>query len=81
MTGIVKRRKNVITQSNRLLGALEPESRARITQHLEPVKLKLGAMVCDAGGILRHAYFPEGAVLSLLTVLENGSAIETATGG
>ena len=70
-----------LTQSNRLLGALEPESRVRIASYLQPVQLKLGAMVCDAGGILRHAYFPEGAVLSLLTVLENGSAIETANIG
>jgi hypothetical protein len=29
-------------------------------------------------GLLRHAYFPQGAVLSLLTALEDGSAIETA---
>jgi hypothetical protein len=41
----------------------------------------LGAVVCDAGGLLKHAYFPEGSVLSLLTVLENGSAIETANIG
>src|SRR5664280_1948343 len=68
-------------QGNRLLGALEPSSRKRIDPHLEPVKLKLGAMVCDAGGLLKHAYFPEGSVLSLLTVLENGSAIETANIG
>ena len=67
--------------TNRLLGAFEAESRKRIDPHLEPVKLKLGAVVCDAGGILKHAYFPEGAVLSLLTVLENGSAIETANIG
>ena len=38
-------------------------------------------MVCEAGGVLKHAYFPQGAVLSLLTVLENGSAIETANIG
>ena len=66
---------------NRLLGALEPASLKRIVTHLEPVKFKLGVVVCEAGGLLRHAYFPEGAVLSLLTVLENGSAIETANIG
>ena len=66
---------------NRLLGALEADSRRRIGPHLEPVKLELGAIVCEAGGLLKHAYFPEGAVLSLLTVLENGSAIETANIG
>jgi CRP-like cAMP-binding protein len=69
------------TQSNRLLDVLEPASRQRIAPYLEPIALKLGVVVCDAGGLLKHAYFPEGAVLSLLTVLENGSAIETANIG
>jgi CRP-like cAMP-binding protein len=69
------------TQINRLLGALEPASRKRIDPHLQAVEFKLGAVVCDAGGLLKHAYFPQGSVLSLLTVLENGSAIETANIG
>src|ERR1700722_3693971 len=68
-------------RSNLLLGALETSSRERIDPHLEPITLKLGAIVCEAGGLLKHAYFPEGAVLSLLTVLESGSAIETANIG
>jgi CRP-like cAMP-binding protein len=68
-------------RSNRLLGALETASRQRIEAHLEPVELKLGVVVCEAGGLLKHAYFPQGNVLSLLTVLENGSAIETANIG
>ena len=69
------------TRGNRLLGAMEADSRARIEPHLEPIELKLGAVVCEAGGLLKHAYFPQGNVLSLLTVLENGSAIETANIG
>jgi CRP-like cAMP-binding protein len=68
-------------RDNRLLGALETASRKRIDPHLEPIKLKLGTIVCEAGGVLKHAYFPQGSVLSLLTVLENGSAIETANIG
>ena len=68
-------------RSNQLLGAMHPDSRKRIEAHLEPVDFKLGAVVCEAGGLLKHAYFPEGSVLSLLTVLENGSAIETANIG
>src|SRR6202451_2627246 len=67
--------------SNQLLATLGPESRHRIDPHLQAVTLKLGAVVCEAGGILKHAYFPQGSVLSLLTVLENGSAIETANIG
>jgi CRP-like cAMP-binding protein len=68
-------------RSNQLLDALAPDSRKRIDPHLEPVASKLGAMVCEAGGLLKHAYFPRGSVLSLLTVLENGAAIETANIG
>jgi CRP-like cAMP-binding protein len=66
---------------NQLLGAMEASSREHIDLNLETVDLPLGTVVCEAGGLLRHVYFPEGAVLSLLTVLENGSAIETANIG
>lgn len=66
---------------NQLLGALEASARKRIDPHLEFVPFKLGDVVCEAGGTLQHAYFPEGCVLSLLTVLENGDAIETANIG
>jgi CRP-like cAMP-binding protein len=71
----------VITNGNRLVGAFEPASLARIEPYFEKVDLRLGALVCEAGDILEHAYFPSGAVLSLLTVLENGKAIETANIG
>ena len=66
---------------NRLLAAFPPASRARIKPHIEPVTRKLGDVVCKAGGVLEHAYFPKGAVLSLLTSLENGTDIETANIG
>jgi len=68
-------------RSNQLLGALETASRKRIDPHLEPIKHKHGHIVCEAGGLLKHAYFPQSGVLSLLTVLEDGSAIETANIG
>jgi CRP-like cAMP-binding protein len=68
-------------RSNQLLDALEPASRKRIEPHLEPIKHRLGHVVWEAGGLLKHAYFPQSGVLSLLTVLENGSAIETANIG
>jgi CRP-like cAMP-binding protein len=68
-------------RSNQLFGALEAAARKRIQPHLQSVTLKLGAVVCEAAGVLEHAYFPQSSVLSLLTVLENGSAIETANIG
>ena len=55
---VFKTRRNEL--SNQLLAALGPESRGRIDPHLQPVSLKLGAVVCEAGGLLKHAYFPQG---------------------
>ena len=66
---------------NQLLGAFEPAAMDRIRRHLRPINAKLGTVLCEAGGHLKHAYFPEGSVLSLLTVLESGSAIECANIG
>jgi len=70
-----------VLHKNQLLGAFESAARAKVMSFMQPVTLKLGAVVCEPGGILNHVYFPQGAVLSLLTVLENGSAIECANIG
>jgi CRP-like cAMP-binding protein len=78
---MIKPQSEKIRHQNQLLGAFEPGALIRITSQLSPVSMKLGAVVCEAGGTLEHAYFPEGCVLSLLTVLENGSAIECANIG
>lgn len=72
---------NAPPRRNQLLGAMDSAMRKRIEPHLEYVQFNLGDVVCEAGTTLRHAYFPEGCVLSLLTLLENGSAIETANIG
>lgn len=66
---------------NRLLRALSPESQERLAPYAEPVASALGEIVCEAGGALEHAYFPEGNVLSLQTVLGDGAAVETANIG
>lgn len=70
-----------LLHKNQLLGAFTTDARDRILPHMNAVDLKLGATVCEADGLLKHAYFPEGSVLSLLTVLENGSEIECANIG
>jgi CRP-like cAMP-binding protein len=71
----------MISRSNQLFGALDLDSRKRIGAQMTPVRFKLKAVVCEAGATLEHVYFPEGAVLSLLTTMENGAAIETANIG
>ncbi len=67
--------------ANRLLGAFTDEARKKIMPYMEEVELELGSIVCEAGGLLTHAYFPQGCVLSLLIALENGSEIECANIG
>lgn len=69
------------TPRNRLLGEFGSTSSERVFPYLEKFEVKLGDIVCEAGDVLEHAYFPDGAVLSLLTVLENGMAIEAANIG
>jgi CRP-like cAMP-binding protein len=43
--------------------------------------LKSGQVLYEAHGPIRYAYFPTGAVLSALTVMQDGNAIEVATVG
>jgi CRP-like cAMP-binding protein len=69
------------TPGNRLLAEFGSASRERVFPYLERIEVKLGDIICEAGAPLNHAYFPDGAVLSLLTVLENGAGIETANIG
>jgi len=65
-------------ERNHLLAVLHRVSRERIADALEPIEVKAGNILCWAAQDLHYAYFPAGAVLSVLTVLQDGSAIETA---
>jgi len=47
-----------IAPRNLLLDAFEKESRKRVDPYLERVEFKLGDVICEAGGVLHHAYFP-----------------------
>jgi CRP-like cAMP-binding protein len=66
---------------NQILEAMGSETRKRIEESLQPVTFKRGTIICEADGYLKHAYFPQASVLSLLTVLADGASIETANIG
>ncbi|MGE0117304.1 MAG: Crp/Fnr family transcriptional regulator [Dongiaceae bacterium] len=66
---------------NRFLVALHPEDLRRIEPHLEEVRLDSGAILVDADEPITHAYFPHDAMVSLVSVMEDGSTAETATIG
>jgi CRP-like cAMP-binding protein len=65
---------------NRFLARL-PDATYRLLLLLQRVDLALHQVLYEARGPIDHAYFPEGAVLSALTVMRDGNAIEVATVG
>lgn len=63
---------------NHLLAALHAEEFSRLADSLELVKLPLGKMLYEPGELMRHAYFPTTAIVSLHYVTESGASAETA---
>src|SRR4051812_27990959 len=59
--------------TNRLLTELPGEDFARLLPHLEPVSLSCGERLYRFGEDVEDVYFPEGAVVSHLYVLADGS--------
>jgi CRP-like cAMP-binding protein len=66
---------------NALLAAVPPADMARWSQHLEPVELRAGQMLFDAGTRVTHLYFPVTAILALLNVMEDGGSAESSVVG
>lgn len=62
--------------SNRLLAALPRTDCADLQHNLEPVRLAAGDELNQAGAVLRHVYFPEDCLASLLAVEQDGPMIE-----
>lgn len=66
---------------NRILAGLPPEEFGRLSQHFELVSLRHGEHVIVPDEPIRHAYFPLNCLLSLVTQMEDGSAVESGTIG
>lgn len=66
---------------NSLLEALPPSDHAFIAPHLVQVELERGRLLYEPGDSIDHVYFPHDGVISLLTLMENGAAIESSTIG
>jgi CRP-like cAMP-binding protein len=66
---------------NRLLAALPHEDHGLIAPHLVQVDLERGRLLYDPGDPIETIYFPTDGVISLMTLMENGAAIESATIG
>jgi CRP-like cAMP-binding protein len=68
-------------QGNRLLARLPPEEFQRLLPRLQVVSLALKQVLYEARSLIDYAYFPNRGVISALTVMEDGRAIEVATIG
>lgn len=67
--------------SNRLLACLSVEDQGRVAPYLVPTDLDRGRLLYDPGDRIDVVYFPHDGVISLMTLMENGAAIESATIG
>lgn len=66
---------------NRLLAALPDEEYERLVPHLEPVSLPLNQVLYELGVPIEYVYFPQQGIVSLLSVLEDGSTVEAGLVG
>ena len=71
----------VTALQNSLLEALPAEDIARIAHHLTSVELERGRLLYEPGDDIDFIYFPHDGVISLMTLMENGAAIESTTIG
>jgi CRP-like cAMP-binding protein len=66
---------------NKLLTSLPRDHFDRLLPHLSTVSFAQGGVLYEAGDEVDQVYFPHDGMLSLLAVLRDGKAIETATVG
>lgn len=66
---------------NRLLAALDAQDLELVAAKLVPVILEKGALLYDPGDMVDTIYFPDDCVISLMTLMESGAAIESAAIG
>ena len=66
---------------NRLLDALPPEEYQRLLGDTTAATFRLKDVLLTPGKPIDTVYFPQGAVISLLTTMDDGSSIEIATIG
>jgi CRP-like cAMP-binding protein len=66
---------------NRVLHALPPDEYEWLASRLEPVELRLGAVLAEAEEPFRHVYFPETSVASVVNIMADGSIVEVGTIG
>ena len=70
-----------ISKFNLLLGALPAPDMALLKPHMRDVALTQGTVLQEQGERIDQVYFPHAGIVSLLVVMQHGTAVETATIG
>jgi len=73
--------RSLLALQNRLLASLPADDFAYLSPQLTTVELERGRLLYDPGDRIDMIYFPHDGVISLMTLMENGAAIESATIG
>jgi len=66
---------------NRLLAALAVRGGKDFFQYLEIVSLADNAVLYEQGDRIKYVYFPASAVISMISVMEDGASVEIASIG
>ncbi|HEX8474858.1 MAG TPA: Crp/Fnr family transcriptional regulator, partial [Pyrinomonadaceae bacterium] len=66
---------------NHILARLPHEDYNRLQPHLKPVELRLGQVLHEAGGIMDYVYFPQNAMVSLVSHTPAGQSVEVGVVG
>ena len=73
--------KSRVAVLNRLLAALSLAESARLTPFLKIISLEQGVVLNEPGDEMESIIFPHSGMVSLLAIMKDGSAVETATIG
>ena len=70
-----------VPKENELLAALPDAEFQRWLPQIESIAMPLGQVLYESGSTMSHVYFPTTSIVSLLSVMENGSSAEIAVVG
>lgn len=70
-----------VPATNRLLAALPKGEYESLLSELKPVTLVFGEILYEPGDTIRHVYFPNNSIVSLLAAVEERSSLEVGMVG
>src|SRR5687768_1414706 len=66
---------------NCILGSLPENQYQRVLPHLEPFEFTHGRILYEMDGPIDYLYFPSGAMVSLVTQMQDGKIVEVGVVG